>query len=133
MAGCDGGVPRVGTDPESAPEDTMTEPWTAKHRDQLLTRVSRTTVLSGALALVATAGISYGLAGATTAATLAADPAATTAAAPAASTTSTGAATTASSTGTGTASTATTTSSAATGSTTVSASGSAPVAASGGS
>lgn len=54
----------------------MTEPWTARNRDQLLTRVSRTTVLSGALALVATAGVGYGLAVATTAATLASDPAA---------------------------------------------------------
>lgn len=49
----------------------MTEPWTAKQRDQILSRVSRATVLSGAVALVATAGISYGLAGATSSATLA--------------------------------------------------------------
>lgn len=40
IAACHGGL--VGSSgPESAPEDTMTEPWTAKHRDQLLTRVSR--------------------------------------------------------------------------------------------
>jgi len=44
-----------------------------KNRDQLLTRVSFTTVLGGALALVATAGVSYGLASATTAATVSAD------------------------------------------------------------
>jgi hypothetical protein len=44
----------------------MTEPWTAKRRDELLTRTSRTTVLVGALAVVATAGLSYGLATATT-------------------------------------------------------------------
>ena len=44
----------------------MTEPWTAKRRDELLTRTSRTTVLTGAIAVVATAGLSYGLATATT-------------------------------------------------------------------
>ena len=44
----------------------MTQPWNARRRDELLTRVSRTTVFAGAAALVATAGVSYGLAAVTT-------------------------------------------------------------------
>jgi hypothetical protein len=66
MGGCHGEGHRVAR-LEDALEDAMTEPWTAKKRDELVTRVSRTTVLSGVLAIVATAGISYGLASATTA------------------------------------------------------------------
>ncbi|HSN06921.1 MAG TPA: hypothetical protein VLV82_06195 [Candidatus Angelobacter sp.] len=104
----------------------MTEPWTAKHRDQLLTRVSRATVLSGALALVATAGVSYGLAGATTAATVASAPAT------ASSRSSTGATSTAGGTTSSTGTSAATSSSTAV-STPVTASSAVPVAASGGS
>ena len=43
----------------------MTEPWTARRRDELLTRVSRTTVASTIVAVVAAGGISFGLASAT--------------------------------------------------------------------
>ena len=113
----------------------MTEPWTARNRDQLLTRVSRTTVMSGALALVATAGVAYGLAGATTAATLAADPAAGTTVSSGTTASSGSSAGTAGSTGATTTSVTTgsaaTTAAAAT--PTVAAASSAPVATSGGS
>jgi len=49
----------------------MNEPWTARRRDELLTRVTRMTMVSGLAAIVGVGGLSFGLA---SAATISAEP-----------------------------------------------------------
>ena len=91
----------------------MTEPWTPAQRDRLLARVTRTSMLTGVAAVVAAAGLGYGLSAAagaastvassTTAASTPATAASTTATTGSASTGSTSTATTTVTATTGTA------------------------------
>jgi len=79
----------------------MTEQWTPQRRDQLLHRVSRATLVTGAAALVGAVGIGLGLANAATDATTVAASSSTTT--PAATSTTAASTSTSSSTTSGTA------------------------------